>query len=248
MILAAGGIWNGTMLDAPLLKSDHRTPAMPALVLEHLDLVRRIAAQMLRRMPSSVELDDLVQSGTIGLMEAAVRYECRNGSTFATYATQRIRGAMIDYLRCSDWGSRSLRRRLRDIANARQRLESRTGSVAKAPAIAASLGMTLKRYFGALQADSQAAPVSTATLVAEGWVETADGKLGLSESLEQAEVLRAIDAAIATLTLRERVILLLYYDHDVLMRDIGIKLDLSESRICQILKRSIERVRAELRH
>jgi RNA polymerase sigma factor for flagellar operon FliA len=236
------------MIDAPLRKTVQRTPAMPALVVEHLDLVRRIAAQMLRRLPSSVEFDDLVQSGTVGLMEAAVRYECRNGSTFATFATQRIRGAMIDSLRRSDWGSRSLRRRLRDIADARQRLESRTGSAAKAPAIAASLGMTLKCYFGALQADNQAAQISTDALLGERSVETADGKLGLSETLEQAEMLRAIAAAIDTLTVRDRVILLLYYDREVLMRDIGIQFALSESRICQILKRTIERLRVALRN
>jgi RNA polymerase sigma factor for flagellar operon FliA len=203
---------------------------------------------MVRRLPSSIEFDDLVQSGTVGLMEAAVRYDCRDGSTFATYASQRIRGAMIDSLRRSDWGSRSMRRRLRDIADARQRLENRTGSAAKAPAIAASLGMTLECYFGALQADNQAAQISTDALLGERSVETADDQLGLSETLEQTEMSCAIAAAIATLTLRERAILLLYYDREILMRDIGIQFALSESRICQILKRSIERVRVALRH
>jgi RNA polymerase sigma factor for flagellar operon FliA len=231
------------MIDAPLWKAAQRSPAMPGLVLENLDLVRRIAARMARRLPSSVELDDLVQIGTVGLMEAAARYECRNGSSFATYATQRIRGAMIDSLRRCDWGSRSLRRRLRDIDVAKQRLESRTGHVAKAPAIAASLGMTLTRYFRALQADSQTVQISSDALL-----DSPDGRLGLSEALEQAEVLRAIGAAIAKLPLQERVILLLYYDREVLMRDIGARFALSESRICQILKRSIDRVRTTMRH
>jgi RNA polymerase sigma factor for flagellar operon FliA len=250
MNFAAGAIWNLTMIDAPSWGDAQRSPAMSALVLQHLDLVRHIAAQLVRRLPNSIELDDLVQIGMVGLLETVARYECRNGSSFATFATQRIRGAMIDSLRRSDWGPRSLRRRLRDISVARQLLESRTGNVAKAPAIAASLGMTLTRYFRALQADNQAAEMSTdAPAPRESGgssLEWTDGKLGLSEALEQEEIVRAIAAAIAKLPAQERVILSLYYDREILMRDIGTWFALSESRICQIHKRSIERVRAAL--
>jgi RNA polymerase sigma factor FliA len=218
------------------------TPAMSALVLQHLDLVRRIAVQMVRRMPTSIELDDLIQTGMVGLLESAARYQCRSESSFATFATQRIRGAMLDSLRRCDWGPRALRRRLRDIDDARRCIESRTGAAAKSSAIAASAGMTLTRYFRALQADSQAVPMSIEE-AAPPWI---DGKLGMLEALEQAEVVRAIAAAIAALPAQDRAILLMYYGRQVLMRDIGIRFAVSESRICQIHKRSIEHVRAAL--
>jgi len=220
------------------------------LVLQHLALVRRIAMQMMRRMPSNVEADDLIQTGMVGLLEAAKRYECRHDASFATYATRRIRGAMIDSLRRCDWGPRQLRRRLRDIDDARQRIEGRTGKAAKAPAIADALGMTLPRYFRALQAQSQAVRMSmevVATRAAMGESrDLADDKVGLPEALERAEIVRAVSAAIAALPSQERSILALYYDRELPLRDIGIRFALSESRICQLHKRSIARVRASL--
>ena len=116
----------------------------PELVLKHLNLVRRIANQMVRRMPSNVDAQDLIQTGMLGLLEAATRYECRRDASFATYAKRRIRGAMIDSLRRCDWGTRQLRRRLRDIDDARQRIEGRTGEAAKARAIADALKAPVK--------------------------------------------------------------------------------------------------------
>lgn len=218
-----------------------RNEAGVPLVLKHLDLVRRLAGQMMRRMPSSVEMDDLIQTGMVGLLESVARYQYRSGASFATYATQRIRGAMLDSLRRNDCGNRALRRELRAIANARQCIETRTCAAAKARAIAGSLGMTLDRYFRALQAGNQAVQMR---IEAREW---ADGKPGLPEALEQDEATRAIAEAIGALPAQERRILLLYYGEELLMRDIGVQFDVSESRICQIHKRSIERVRAALR-
>jgi RNA polymerase sigma factor FliA len=214
--------------------------AMAALVLKHLELVRRLAGQMMRRMPSSVELDDLVQTGMVGLLESVARYQPRGDSTFATYATQRIRGAMLDSLRHNDRGTRALRRELRAIDDARQCIETRTCAAAKARAIAGSLGMTLEHYFRVLQAGNQAVQIR---MEAREWP---DGNLSLSEALEQDEATRAIAAAIGALPAQERRILLLYYGRELPMRDIGVQLDVSESRICQIHKRGIERVRAAL--
>jgi RNA polymerase sigma factor FliA len=226
------------------------SPAPSALVLRHLDLVRQIAAQMARRIPKSVDEDDLIQTGMVGLLEAAQRYECRNTSSFTTYATPRIRGAMLDSLRRCDWGPRSLRRQLRNIDDAKHCIESKTGAAAKAPAIAAYVGMTLDCYFRALQADNQAMQTSVEATAAPGvegeCARCTDGKLGPPEELEHAEIARAIAAAIGTLPEQERAILALYYGRELLMREIGIRFAVSESRICQIHKRGIEHVRAAL--
>jgi RNA polymerase sigma factor for flagellar operon FliA len=240
-------------VNAPVIERDSWTapPTVQrkdALVLQHVDLVRRIAYHMMRRMPHSIEVDDLIQTGMLGLLEAAQRYECRAGSTFAAYATRRIRGAILDSLRRSDWGPRSLRRRLRDIDDAKLFIEQRTGEAAKARTIAESVGMTLDGYFRAMQYFSQSIQMSLDEPppfgAAQTYADPTDGRAGPVEEMEQEELRCAIAAAIAALPETERVILLLYYDEECLMREIGIRLAVSESRICQIHKRTIERLRA----
>ena len=219
-----------------------------ALILQHVDLVRRIAYHMMRRMPNSIEVDDLIQTGMVGLLEAAQRYEWRAGSTFSAYATRRIRGAILDSLRRSDWGPRSLRRRLRDIDDAKLCIEQRTGEAAKARTIAESVGMTLDAYFRAMQYFSQSIHMSLdeppAFADGQAFADPTDGKAGPAEEMEQDEARCAIAAAIAALPETERVILLLYYDEEFLMREIGVRFAVSESRICQIHKRLIARLRA----
>jgi RNA polymerase sigma factor for flagellar operon FliA len=222
-----------------------------ALILQHVDLVRRIAYHMMRRMPHSIEVEDLIQTGMVGLLEAAQRYECRAGSTFSAYATRRIRGAILDSLRRSDWGPRSLRRRLRDIDDAKLCIEQRTGEAAKARTIAQSVGMTLDAYFRAMQYFSQSIPMSLDEPapfgVGQAVADPTDGRSGPAEEMEQDEARCTIAAAIAALPETERVILLLYYDEEFLMREIGVRFAVSESRICQIHKRMIERLRAATR-
>jgi RNA polymerase sigma factor for flagellar operon FliA len=221
------------------------------LILQHVDLVRRIAYHMMRRMPHSIEVDDLIQTGMVGLLEAAQRYESRAGSTFSDYATRRIRGAILDSLRRSDWGPRSLRRRLRDIDDAKLCIEQRTGEAANARSIAESVGMTLDAYFRAMQYFSQSIHMSLDEPPPYGfgqaYADPTDGSAGPAEKLEQEEARSTIAAAIAALPETERVVLLLYYDEEFLMREIGERFSVSESRICQIHKRMIERLRAATR-
>jgi RNA polymerase sigma factor FliA len=224
----------------------HR-PQADALILQHVDLVRRIAYHMKRRIPRNIEVDDLIQTGMVGLLEAAQRYKSDNGASFASYATRRIRGAMLDSLRRADSGSRSLRRRLRGIEGAKLRIEGKTGEPAKAPAIAESIGMTLENYFRAMHDFSQSTQISLdeSSPGAESPCEDVrDGKAGPDEELEHGDLLRAVAEAIAALPFFERIILVLYYDQDFLMREIGVRFTVSESRICQIHKRAIERLRA----
>jgi RNA polymerase sigma factor for flagellar operon FliA len=222
--------------------------ATEALVLRHADLVRRIARQMRRRMPGNVELDDVIQSGMVGLLEAAQRYEGRKGSSFVSYAMRRIRGAMLDASRRSDWSPRSLRRRLRDIEAAKRRLELRTGDARSACAVAEAAGITLDQYYRAMRDFSASVQLSLdEPLPADGrrkWLEPADENPGPAEDAEREEVLRRMTTALDALPDHERAILLLYYGEELLMREIGVALAVSESRICQIHKRSINRLRA----
>ncbi len=202
-------------------------------------------------MPAHIELEDLVQAGRVGLLEAAQRYgggDMVPFASFATFATHRIRGAIIDSLRDSDWSPRSLRRRLRDIEGAHRRIEFATCGAATPTAVAGALGVPLERYHRTLRDSNLARIVS----LEEG--QPADSR-GMSlepvddcpqpdEELEQEEAIRALITGIDSLPALERVILGLYYEQDYLMREIGVALDLSESRVCQIHKRILQRLKS----
>ncbi len=225
--------------------------ATRAMVLRHTGLVRQIAQHMHRRMPDTIDLDDLIQTGMVGLLEAVQRYEGRKGSSFVTYAMRRIRGAILDAARRSDWSPRSLRRRLRDIEGARRRLELQTGDAPTAAAVAEAVGITRDQYYRAMRDYSASVQLSLdEPLPAESgqaWAEPADDNPGPAEAAEREETLLAMTAAIEALPEHERAILLLYYGEEHLMREIGATFDVSESRICQIHKRTIERLRAATR-
>jgi RNA polymerase sigma factor for flagellar operon FliA len=225
-----------------------------ALVLDHDHLVRRIAHHFVRRMPAHIELDDLIQAGQVGLLEAARRYGGRETApvaTFATFATHRIRGAIVDSLRDSDWSPRSLHRRVRDIEGAHRRIEFTTCRAATAPAIAEALGIPLDTYHRTLRDSNVARFVSLNEphVSDAGGLETepVDGNPRPDEALEAEEALQALLAGIDQLPPLERAILKLYYERDQVMREIGAALALSESRICQIHKRILRRLKVATR-
>jgi len=235
------------------MRADVRAPARHAfraretLVLRHTYLVRRIAYHYARRMPRYVEVDDLIQAGMIGLLEAAQRYESRAGAAFETFAGVRIRGAILDSIRGTDWSPRWLRRRLRDIELAKWRIESTTGRATTPADVAAAIGVSLKDYHRALQASEMQRLVSLddPSTADDGPIHSTvvDERLGPAGELELEDLRRTLAAALDALPETERVILTLYYDHNRLLREIGDQLALSESRICQIRGRAVKRLR-----
>jgi len=221
--------------------------ANEALVLGHADLVTRMARQLIRRMPSKIELNDLIQAGMVGLLEAAQRYAGHEGASFATFASYRIRGAMLDSLRQSDWGPRSLRRRLRAIERVQQRIELRMCATARPAAIAEALGVTLESYYRTICDSSLSQLLSLDECGEPGpsrvWLQPVDRGPRPDEELEQEEAMLAMQSGIDALPEFERAVLLLYYDGELLLREIGVIFAMSESRVCQILKRIIGRLR-----
>ena len=129
-----------------LMYSEVQTASMNDIVLQYAPLVKRIAHHLLLRMPSSVQVDDLVQSGMIGLLEAARKYDLSKGASFETYAGIRIRGAMLDEIRKGDWAPRSVHRKSRQVADAIKTVEMRTGTDARDQDVAAELEMSLEEY------------------------------------------------------------------------------------------------------
>jgi RNA polymerase sigma factor for flagellar operon FliA len=229
-------------------RATHSGTTCETLVLHHIGLVRRIARKVARRLPRHVEIEDLIQAGMLGLLEAAQRY--RAGVSFETYATYRIRGAILDSVRKFDWRPRSMNRRLRHIEAAKCRIENETGTTAKSADVAAALGLSIKDYHRTLK-DAAMIPLASLDDPGRGDGEiqsdtTFDDSTNPARKLEESEQRRLVAAAIDALPENERVILLLYYDSEVCLREIGNRLDLSESRICQIVGQAVRRLRASI--
>ncbi|HZX78101.1 sigma-70 family RNA polymerase sigma factor, partial [Lysobacter sp.] len=127
------------------------TPNATDIVEKHGELVRRIAHHLAARLPASVEIDDLIQAGMLGLIDAARNFQADQGAAFETYASIRIRGAMIDEIRRGDWVPRSVHRRYRDVVAATRAVEQATGRAATAAEVAAELGVGIGEYHQMLE-------------------------------------------------------------------------------------------------
>jgi len=217
-------------------------------------MVRRMASQMIGRLPANVELDDLVQAGMIGLIDAMSRYENDRGAQFETFATQRVRGAMLDELRGSDWLPRSVRRNQRTIEAAIHRAEQRLGRAAGEVDIAEELGMPLGEYQQLLDAARGAQLVYLDDRAdddgEEGALERslASDEADPFETLGDARFRRALVAAIEALPERERLVMGMYYEQEMNLKEIGAVLGVTESRISQLHSQAVARLRAQMKH
>lgn len=217
------------------------------LVEDHMELVRRIAFHLLGRLPPAVQVEDLIQAGAIGLLDAAKHYDSSHGASFETYAGLRIRGAMLDELRRSDWSPRSANRLARQIGQAMQSVEASTGSAAGSADVAAALGVDVDTYHDMVRRASQARVFSLEEIYGPD-----DGADVLSGGDDPAgEVLRgdfgeSLQAAIAGLPERERMVMSLYYDDELTLKEIGAVLGVTESRVCQLHGQALVRLRSKL--
>jgi RNA polymerase sigma factor FliA len=224
-------------------------PDLDGLVRRHADLVKRIAYHLAGRLPPQVEVEDLVQSGMIGLLEAAQHFTTGRGASFETYAGIRIRGAMLDALRKLDWAPRSVHRKARAAAAAMHEVEARTGREASDADIAAQLGVPLEQYHGILQ-DALGCQLLRLNDGEDGDDSTLDrlpheGPDPQGEALEVARR-EAVAAAIGNLPERERLVLSLYYEQELNLKEIGAVLKVTESRACQLHGQALLRLKGLL--
>jgi RNA polymerase sigma factor for flagellar operon FliA len=220
-----------------------------ALVRQHADLVKRIAHHLAARLPASVEVDDLIQAGVIGLLEAARNYSGMRGASFETYAGIRIRGAMLDELRQTDWAPRSVHRRERAVSDAIRKLEQQHGREARDHEIAEHLKIGLAEFHAIVQ-DAARCQVMSIDHGGEDGDETVDAPdhgVGPLQHLQNDEFQRELAQAIAELPERERLVLSMYYERELNLREIGAVLKVSESRVCQIHGQALLRLRARLK-
>ena len=217
---------------------------------KHLPMVRRIAGQMAAQLPASVDFSDLEQAGMIGLWDALDRGEMQSPAQFATYAAIRIRGAIYDELRKLDWLPRRSRAKERQMERAEQLLTQRLGRHPIDAEIAAHLGWELAEYYDAL-AETSMQLVYLEDLTHDDGGDYADRKadeasLLPEDLLQNIELERDLQAAISDLPEREKLVLSLYYQEDLQLKDIGRVLEVSESRVSQLMKQAVMRLRARL--
>lgn len=223
------------------------------LVEDHGVLVKRIAHHLLARLPESVQLDDLVQSGMIGLFEAAQNYDNAKGASFETYAGIRIRGAMLDEVRKGDWIPRSVHRNSRRIADAIRTIEMREGRDAQDQEVASALEMSLDDYYSLLKDTHGARLFSFEELIEQGNGDLQDYQIERSghsaphRDVETDQMNRHLAEAIKQLPEREQLVLSLYYDEELNLKEIGAVLGVSESRISQIHTQAALRLRSRMR-
>lgn len=222
------------------------------LLAQFAPLVKRIAHHMMARLPASVEIDDVIQTGMLGLLDAVNRYEESHGAQFETYAPQRIRGAILDGLRQGDWLPRSIRRDLRRIEGTIAKLEQHLGRAPSEQEVARELGVPLADYQRMLQDARGYQLISFEDLESEDGSDylerhCEDGGVGPLDALLDRKLRERLVKGIESLPEREKVVMGLYYEEELNYREIGETLGVSESRICQLHSQAIARLRSQLR-
>ncbi|MFN0302507.1 MAG: RNA polymerase sigma factor FliA [Burkholderiales bacterium] len=218
-------------------------------------LVKRMASHLLAKLPASVEADDIIQAGLIGLMDAASRFEEGQGVQFETYATQRIRGAMLDELRASDWLPRSLRKSQREIERTISKLEQRLKRPPLETEIAKEIGVPLHEYQTMLQ-DARCHQLLYLEDFSDDDDSGSDSFLDRNcpdnrsdpvEAIQDRRFRVALVDAIDGLPERERLLMGLYYEQELNFREIAAVLGVTESRICQLHSQAVSRLRSKMK-
>ena len=231
-----------------------KTDQKDALLNEHAILVKKLAYQLKAKLPPCVELDDLIQAGMMGLLDAVNKYEDTHGAQFKTYAAQRIHGSMLDELRSADWLPRSVRKTMREVEAAIARVEQELGRAPSEGEISKHLKLTIDQYYEMLDDCNGHQLVYYEDFHdAEGGGDhfldrylkddSGDPIRGLLESDFKDSLIEAIDS----LPEREKILMGLYYEQELNLKEIGAVMGVSESRICQLHSQAVARLRATLK-
>ena len=225
-----------------------------SMLKQYSPLVRRLAHQMIAKLPANVEIDDLIQVGMIGLTDALSRFDAAQGVQFETFATQRIRGAMLDELRGNDYLSRGTRKHQRSIESAVHALEQKLGRAPAESEIAREMGITLTEYQELLGKVRGTQLVYLEDMSGDDGDNdyldrhvAGDGHANPLAQLQDHRMREALVEAIKVLPEREQYVMSMYYEHDMNLKEIAAVLKVTESRVCQLHSQSIARLRVKLR-
>lgn len=219
------------------------------LVMEHVGLVKALANRLAHRLPSQVEVSELISVGVLGLIDAAGRFKPSLGVPFDAFARRRIQGAMLDMLRDLDWASRSVRKQRRDVDSAMARLRAELGREPESAELATAMGVSEPEYDRMLDQlrSAELASIRQASTDDEGQ-SLLDVAVDLSEGphqrLERRELRTLLAKGIMQLPERERQILALYYEQELTLAEIGQVIGVGESRVSQLRTQAIARLRS----
>ena len=225
-----------------------REKTQETIIKTHIHLVKRIAYHLMQRLPSSIQLDDLMQSGLVGLLEALRHYDDSKGASFETYASIRIRGYMIDEVRRNGWVPRSVYKNARVIAEAVKTVENRLGREPKDSEIAKELQLNLDEYFD-LQQDSTSNQLFGFDDLGVTDDELTSDNGSITEPQQQVvqdNLLEYLNELIDDLPKNERLVLILHYERDLNLKEIGEVLSVSESRVSQIHSQATLKIRSKM--
>jgi RNA polymerase sigma factor for flagellar operon FliA len=217
------------------------------LISRNVELVKRIAHHLAGRLPATVDVNDLMQSGMVGLLEAAGNFDASRGASFETYAGIRIRGAMLDDIRKHDWTPRSVHHKYRQVGDAMHAVEGRTGRAASAEEVAEYMGISIDEYHKILADSAGSRLFSFEETLEEPMLQRKPPSSGVptpEQELYQAQFREQLAESIERLPERERLVLSLYYEQELNLKEIGEVLEVSESRVCQIHGQAVMRLRA----
>ncbi len=231
-----------------------QTENKDTLLDQHAALVKKLAYQLKAKLPPSVELDDLIQAGMMGLLDAVNKYEDGHGAQFETYAAQRIRGSMLDELRNADWLPRSIRKNMRDVENTITQLEQQLGRSPSENEVAKGMSLSLDKYYEKLSHCSGHQlvyfedfhdPDGNGEHFLDRFIKDEGGNP--LESLLESDFKEALIVAIDGLPEREKILMGLYYEQEMNLKEIGAIMGVSESRVCQLHSQATGRLRATLK-
>ena len=225
------------------------------LILEYTPLIKYIACRLAVRVPPSIEIDDLMNSGIIGLIDAIEKFDPKRSVKFRTYAEFRIKGAMLDELRSLDWVPRSLRQKIHQLEEVHVKLEQKLGRPASEDEMAGTLGIKIDEYYTIV---NQASGVNLVSLMDLGYA-SENGKEKVLDffvngrredpalQLRIKEIEEIVAGAIDELPKKQRLVVALYYYEELTMKEVGMILGITESRVSQIHTQAVIQLRGKLK-
>jgi len=222
--------------------------ARDTLIVQYIYLIRYVVGRVKVTLPATVSIEDIAGYGVEGLINAVERYSPQKNTRFETYALIRIRGAILDKIREQDFLPRSLRKKIKDIKTAQEQLKQELGRIPTTQEVAQFVNMEPEKVLQLLSEDTTITSIYDKKGYADDSIEIIDtiedtNKLNPSEQAEEKNVKQELERALKRLPERERTIMVLYYQENMTLKEIGAAMNMSESRVCQLHAQSIMKLK-----